>query len=359
LPFSWKPRVVNGAEAPAAGYSMDAEVTPSDNGQPAPRSRARRWLLIGLKLVVSTVLLAVLFSRTDLRGLWSSVRNASLPWVAAALGLYLFQMLVSTWRWSVLLVPQGVRLGHRRLLSSYLVATFFNNFLPSNIGGDVIRIRDTAGPAKSRTLAATVVLFDRGIGLIGLVLVAAVGATAAGYGGTRAIPVLPSWLWAGFLLATLISAPMVLAPAGVGRLLQPLTVFHPEWVGGRITRITDALARFRERPWSLISAFGGAVLVQALLVLFYAAVARSLGIPISIWHLAVIVPVSFVIQMAPVSVNGFGVREATFSFYFGRLGLPIESAMALSLGSTALVMLFSLSGAAVYVARRHPHSHTR
>jgi hypothetical protein len=47
------------------------------------------------------------------------------------------------------------------------------------------------------------------------------------------------------------------------------------------------------------------------------------------------------------------VREATFSFYFSRLGLPLESAMALSLGSTALIMLFSLSGAAVYVTRRH------
>ena len=339
---------------------MDAEFTPSDAGRPSPHSRVRQWLVVGLKLVVSVGLLAVLFSRTDLSGLWLSVRNASLPWVLAALGLYLLQMLVATWRWGVLLVPQGIGLGHRRLLSSYLVATFFNNFLPSNIGGDVIRIRDTAGPAQSRTLAATVVLFDRGIGLMGLVLVAAMGATAAaGTGGTGAIPVLPSWLWAGFFLATLVSAPMVLAPAGVGRLLQPLTVFHPEWVGGRIIRVTDALARFRERPWSLASAFAGAVLVQALLVLFYAAVARSLSVQISIWHVAVIVPVSFVVQMLPVSVNGFGVREATFSFYFSRLGLPIESAMALSLGSTALVMLFSLSGAAVYVARRHPHPHAR
>jgi glycosyltransferase 2 family protein len=149
---------------------------------------------------------------------------------------------------------------------------------------------------------------------------------------------------------------VVIAPDGVGRLLQPLTVFHPEWVGDRIARVTEALGRFRERPASLLNAFAGAVTVQAILVLFYAAVARSLNIPISIWHVAVIVPVSFVVQMVPVSVNGFGVREATFSFYFSRLGLPMESAMALSLGSTALVMLFSLSGAVVYVGRRHPHA---
>jgi uncharacterized protein (TIRG00374 family) len=339
---------------------MDSEPPALDAVQAAPHSRTRHWLVVALKLVVSAGLLALLFSRTDLRGLWLNVRNASLPWVLAALGLYLVQMLVATWRWGVLLVPQGLDLGHRRLLSSYLVATFFNNFLPSNIGGDVVRIRDTAGPAQSRTLAATIVLIDRGIGLMGLVLVAAMGATAAaGNGGAGTVPVLPAWLWAGFLLATLISAPAVIAPAGVGRLLQPLTVFHPEWVGDRITRVTDALARFRDRPRSLASAFAGAVVVQALLVLFYSAVARSLNIPISVWHMAVIVPVSFVVQMVPVSVNGFGVREATFSFYFSRLGLPIESAMALSLGSTALVMLFSLSGAAVYVARRHPHSHPK
>ena len=168
-------------------------------------------------------------------------------------------------------------------------------------------------------------------------------------------PALPMWLWAGFLLATLVSAPAVIAPAGVGKLLQPLTVFHPEWVGDRITRVTEVLGRFRERPASLFNAFGGAVVVQALLVLFYAAVARSLHIPIAVPHLAVIVPISFIMQMVPVSVNGFGVREATFSFYFSRLHLPIESAMALSLGSTALIMLFSLSGAVVWFARKHPH----
>ncbi len=336
---------------------MDSEVLTADaDAGPEPtRSRTRQVLILALKLIVSLGLLAVLFERTDLGGLWRSLRTASLAWVAAALGIYLVQMLVSTWRWGLLLDAQQVRVPGRSLLGSYLIAAFFNNFLPSNIGGDVIRIRDSARPAKSKTLAATVVLTDRYIGLLGLVLIAAMGATAAAEtGGVGTVPVLPSWLWACFLLGTLVSAPAVVSPAGVGRLLQPLTVFHPEWVGGRISTITDILSRFRERPSTLLQTFAGAVVVQGLLVVFYAAVARSLGIPIAFSHLAVIVPVSFVVQMVPVSMNGFGVREATFSFYFARLGLPIESAMALSLGATALVMLFSLSGAAVMVARRGP-----
>jgi uncharacterized membrane protein YbhN (UPF0104 family) len=330
---------------------MDADVT----SRPAP-SRTRHLVIGAAKLVVSLGLLALLFSRTDLQSLGRAFAAASFPWLLAGLALYLVSMLLSTWRWSLLLEAQTVSVPSRTLLSSYLVATFFNNFLPSNIGGDVVRIRDTARPAGSTTLAATVVLIDRAIGLMGLVLVAAVGATAAvDMTGPATVPVWPSWLWGGFLLATVVSAPAVIAPAGVGRLLQPLTVFHPEWVGDRIARVTETLGRFRERPSSLGGGFLGAVGVQVVLVLFYGAVARSLDIPIPLWHMAVLVPVSFVVQMLPVSVNGFGVREATFSFYFSKLGLPIESAMALSLGATGLIMIFSLSGAACYVARRHPH----
>ena len=72
----------------------------------------------------------------------------------------------------------------------------------------------------------------------------------------------------------------------------------------------------------------------------------------------VIVPLSFVVQMLPVSVNGFGVREATFSFYFTRLGLPIESALAdVARRARPSIMLFSLTGAAVYVGARTSVKH--
>jgi uncharacterized protein (TIRG00374 family) len=320
--------------------------------------RVRRTLLAGaLKVAVSVGLLAILITRTDVNSIWSHIRSASAPWLALALALYFASLLVSTWRWKLLLDAQGIAVPGRTLLTSYLVATFFNNFLPSNIGGDVIRIRDTAAPAGSKTVATSVVLIDRAVGLMGLVLVAAVGATVAGGGTTGTAPTLiwPAWLWAGFLAAVTVGTPAVIAPGSVGRLLKPLTVFHAEWVGNRIARITAMLGRLRARPSALAGGFMGAILVQAILVLFYAAVARSFGIQIALWHMAVIVPISFIMQMLPVSVNGFGVREATFSFYFSRLGLPMGAAIALSLGATALIMFFSLSGAACYAVRRHPH----
>jgi len=314
-------------------------------------STGRRTLVLAVKILVSVGLLALLLSRIEAARFWAYARTASIRWLVTALVLYFVVIAVSAWRWGLLLSAQRVRVPASRLLASYLVATFFNNFLPSNIGGDVIRIKDTAGPTGSKTLATTVVLIDRGIGLIGLVLVAALGATVVGRLSQTTAPVWPPLLWAGLLLAAVVAAPAFLKPEHVGRMLQPLRVLHPEWVDERIGRIIDALGRFRQQPGALFGCFVGAIGVQALLVGFYVAITYSMRIPIQPWHLTVVVPVSFVVQMLPVSLNGFGVREATFAFYFTRLGLPLESALVVSFVGAGLIMLFSLSGAAAYIGR--------
>ena len=55
--------------------------------------------------------------------------------------------------------------------------------------------------------------------------------------------------------------------------------------------------------------------------------------------------------MLPVSMNGFGVREATFGFYFTRMGLPLESALLVSFIGAVLIMICSLAGGLVYLGR--------
>jgi uncharacterized protein (TIRG00374 family) len=319
--------------------------------EPTPRpGAARRTAVLLLKVVVSVGLLALLLGRTDVSRLWSHVRNASPAWLAGGLGLYLVMVLLSAWRWRLLLDAQHVAVPGGRLVNSYLVATFFNNFLPSNIGGDVVRIRDTARQAGSKTLATTIILMDRGLGLLGLLCVAAIGASVAAAVGGRP-PVLASMLWLALAGGLAVSAAAVLLPGGVARLLSPLRLIHQEWVEERIGRLTGALTKFRGAPRSLVACLLGAVVVQTVLVGFYVAIARSMSIPIPAWHLAVIVPISFVVQMAPVSLNGFGVREAVFTFYFSRLGLPIESALVVSFMGAGLIILFSLSGAVAYLLR--------
>ncbi len=324
---------------------------------------SRRYIVTAVKLVVSIALLAFLLSRIDTARLWANARQASIPWLVIALAVYLSTVLCSVWRWWLLLEAQDVDVAPRQLFNSYLVALFFNNLLPSNIGGDVVRISDTAKLARSKTLATTVVLLDRVMGVMALVLVAACGATLVATRsavGHAAVPLwpswfwanLPSWFWAVFVAGAAATTPALVAPAGVGRLLQPLTTFHPEWVGGRISSLTITLERFKEHPAALVSCFGGAIFVQVATVGFYLAVAHALHLHIAPSDLAVIVPVSGVIQMVPISFGGLGVREWAFNIYLSGAGLAPESALLLSLSATALIMLFSLSGLAVYVGRK-------
>lgn len=316
-----------------------------------PRARRGAWLW-AIKGLVSVGLLYLLFSRVDVGRVWAVTRSASWRWLAAALGLYLLMILISAWRWRLLLRAQDIAVQTGTLVRSYLVATFFNNFLPSNIGGDVIRVRDTAAAAGSKTLATTVVLMDRGIGLLGLVFVAAVGASLTARASVTLGPGGPALLWLACLIGVGVAVPILLWPQHVTRLLHPLKAIHQDWVEERLARLVEAIARFRQAPGALALGLLGAVGVQAVLVAFYAAIAYALQVPIPVTHLAILVPLSFVVQMAPVSVNGFGVREATFGVYFTRLGLPLESALAVSLVGAVLVMVFSLSGAVAFLPQR-------
>ena len=306
-----------------------------------------------LKSTVSVGLLTVLFARTDASSLYSAMRRASIPWLAAALGLYLVMIFASAWRWNLLLAAQRISVSGWTLVTSFLVATFFNSFLPSNIGGDVIRIRDTTRPAGSIGRATAIVVIDRAVGLLGLLLVAAVSGSLAVLGvAGPALPVSLPWLWVAFAAATSGFLILLLAPHSILTALGFVRILNRRAIVTRVHKLVDMMRTFRSQPVALASCFAGAIVAQGILVAFYVAIAYSLDIPISPLHLAVVVPMSFVVQLLPVSVNGFGVREATFTYYFAALHLPIESALVLSLVGAGLVLLFSLSGGLLYVARR-------
>ena len=90
-------------------------------------SGPRRYAVTALKLAVSIALLSFLLSRIDLARLWANARQASIPWLAIALSVYLCTVLCSVWRWWLLLEAQHVSVPPRQLFNSYLVALFFNN----------------------------------------------------------------------------------------------------------------------------------------------------------------------------------------------------------------------------------------
>jgi uncharacterized protein (TIRG00374 family) len=256
---------------------------------------------------------------------------------------------VSAWRWRLLLRVQTVNVSLGTLTKSFLVATFFNNFLPSNIGGDVVRVADTAPYTGSKTVATTVVLIDRILGLIALLVLAAAASGLAWRLGLPLNGMQYVWLALVFFTAGLLI--FLRNPEKLTRTVRSVLADRLLAVQTRLQNLAGAITKFAQEPRELWFAFGGALIVQALLVLFYVCAAHSLSVPFPLIAASVIVPISLAVQMVPVSINGFGVREAVFAFFFTSLGLNVSSALTLSLGSAALIMLFSLSGGALFVMR--------
>lgn len=314
-------------------------------------SAPARHLLVLAKVLVSAGLLAVLLARADLAAIAAHVQRIRPMWMLTALAVYGVMIWISAWRWRLLLAAQSVSVPLTRLSESFLVATFFNNFLPSNIGGDVVRIADTAPLTTSKTIATTVVLVDRILGLVALVAVAGVGLLIGA--GTGLVLPLGTGAGYGMILVGVLVLPIavLVVPGLLPALCAPLGRLGSTWVDERLRRLSRTIGAIRACPGTLGRAFGGALLVQASLVIFYLCTARGLAIPLPWLLVAVVVPVSLIAQMLPISINGLGVREVVFVVLFGRAGVAADSALALSLVSAGLILVFSSSGG-ILLARR-------
>jgi hypothetical protein len=95
------------------------------------------------------------------------------------------------------------------------------------------------------------------------------------------------------------------------------------------------------------------VVLQSVVVWYYYAVAHALRINIPVVAIFVMVPLCTLIQMVPISFNGWGIRESVFILYFGQIGLSRDSALAFSLLGATLIVLLSLSGGVVWASRAH------
>ena len=303
---------------------------------------------------MSAALLYFVLRSIDLPAFWERVKGMNPLWILLALVAYALTQSISVWRWNRLLRAQHIEVEPRRLTESIWVSMFFNNFLPSNIGGDVVRIADTAPAAGSKTLATTVILVDRALGLTALLIVASSGALFASMLGVH-VPG-ARWLWLASVIGAVAAIFVIAMPQLVGdtvsRALLPVRALKRPWLTERAQRLEDAVIRFRNAPSAVAGAFAGAIVVQITIVAFYLLTAQGLSVPLPMFLGAVLIPVSLVVQMAPVSINGFGVREAVFAFFFRRFGLPADAAVALSLVSTGMVMGLSLVGGYLYLRRR-------
>jgi glycosyltransferase 2 family protein len=309
----------------------------------------KRKALIGAKVAVSLALLAYLLSTTDLGTLHDRFRRGDTMLLALGVVLYTATLAIATWRWRMLLHAQGYQASLGRLGASYLVATFFNNFLPSNIGGDVIRVRDSSAMTGSTTTSLAIVAIDRILGLGALYLLA-LGAWLLGPPALRGLAgATPVLALMGVVFVTL--AYVFFRPGIARRIMAATRLNTLRWAREKFEVVQEAVHVYRQEVGYVWGAFGASVALQTLIVFFYWDVAQSLLIPLPLLAAFLIVPLCALVQTVPVSFNGWGIRESVFIVYFRQLGLARESALAFSLAGAGLIALLSLPGAIVWSSR--------
>jgi uncharacterized protein (TIRG00374 family) len=303
------------------------------------------------KLLLSAGLIAFLLTtKASARGILEALGTVNLWWLALAVSLHVPGNVISAYRWQILARAQGDRHTLGYLVRSYLVSQFFNNFLPTRFGGDVVRIWDGSKPSRSLVKSSAIVVVDRSTGLLAL-FVFALAASLFRLDLARRLPV----IWVSMLVgaAGLLAAGLFFLPL-TGRLLRAL----PErWVLGRAARkvasFREVLVGYRHHPGPFLTAMAWGFVLQVNVILYYYLVGRAFHLPIPLLDYFIFIPIVILIQTIPVSLGGLGPRELAYVEIFLFYSIAASTAVTFSLVADVAVNLFiGLIGGLVYIARR-------
>jgi uncharacterized protein (TIRG00374 family) len=307
--------------------------------------------IFALKVVVSAILLSIVLYRTNFSAIVDSIRGADLNFLLVALSLNFVGAILTSTRWSILTKAHGVEVSVSHYVSCWMVAVYFNQFLPSTVGGDAVRIYDTSRLGLSKTTSTAVIVTDR---LLGLIVLLGIGLVAVVVGST-AILTADYLLWACAALFTVVSIAVVsirYAPAHIGALTNRVSTRGPlKKVYGFVDRFASALGVYKDKPGVLAIAVLISILLQLNVILFYYFIGLSLDLNVTLLQFATIIPIANVLMLLPITINGVGLREPVFALLLGAYGVAAATAVAFAWCSFFLFLLYGLTGGIVFALR--------
>lgn len=336
---------------------MSAETSATETvveggGRTQRRGTRRVRLLVAAKLAVSSILLYWILSRANLGEIIAAAASASIPLLLFAYSLDFVGLLISSTRWRGLLRAQDVDVPWGFLVKSYMVANFFNNLLPSTVGGDASRAYDSYHAASRTADAMASVLVDRLLGLLALVLFAVVSMPFARE-LTADLPALSVWIALGGMgLLAFVWVVFFGGASVLGRLAGPL----PGPIRRIATRVSAAFAAYRGRHGVLGVAFALSVLLQANVVLYFVLIAAAMGLPVPTVAFLLIVPLATFVMMIPVTINGIGLRENVLALFLAVYGVGNSEAVAFAWLLYLGGLIQGVLGGVVYAMRRSPQA---
>jgi glycosyltransferase 2 family protein len=298
-------------------------------------SRATRLKRLSLvaKIVISAGLVAGLIATTDTSELRDAFQRVGVGPLVLGVAALAVLVVVQSVRWLVVARALDLDFPFPAATAIVFIGTFFNQVLPSSIGGDAARVWRLTRAGVSVPAALNSVLFDRLVALVTVVLITGVGT-----------PLLFSWIEEPGKRIALVAAELaILATVAVVLLLDrlPLPRFIVQGRGIRAGFSRDARRLFLS-PWKLAWAVGLSLLIHSGVSAIVWMLAREVGADIELAECLILVPAVMLLAVLPISVAGWGVREGAMVVAMGLLGVAREDALA-----TSVLFGFATAGSAL------------
>lgn len=300
----------------------------------------------------------MLLTRLDLGKAIDAFKDLRWEFISLALLTFAGSLILGNLQWGLLLRLQGIRLSFRKSLSFYFVGAFFNNFLPANIGGDVVRIYDVYQESRRPNASIAATVTDRLFGMIALALLAVpsgmvVAAKSEKLGlqsgfGRMSLAIVLAFVGILFLAAAVIFS------RKLAKFLY--LIFRPLLLGGlreRFKRIYESFQVYASESGNLAIVLLVALGVQVLRVIVHYEISKAMGLSIPAMYFFLFIPVVAIFIALPISIGGLGVREGLEIFFFCRAvdGLGQEQAFTMGLLAYIVGILVSLAGGVIYFSR--------
>jgi uncharacterized membrane protein YbhN (UPF0104 family) len=302
----------------------------------------RRILLSTIKILISGALLYFSLRKTDLSGLAARIINVeSMGWIALAIAATFLQIFIGVLRWREISAECGAPIETRQAMRFNLIGAFFNQTLPSSIGGDAVRLWLVARAGAGWRAATYSIFVDRAIGLIAL-----------------AIIIVASLPWCYQLItdpngrSALLLVDFAALAGGVGFLVLGVLPWPwlKRWWGTHHVHACAVIAnrvifsRDRGPKVAVLSA-----LVHVLAAVIAWCVVQSIAAPVVFSQIFQLVPPVMLITLLPISIAGWGVREATMGLAFGYAGLMANEGVNVSLLFGAVYFIVGIFGGLVWI----------
>ncbi len=299
------------------------------------RSGNRSRQVLWLRVMLSLILMGLLIYAADPEKIRNSLSGFKQTHIVPVFILIALSVLISSIKWKVLLDTQKKKIGLIKLFRIYLTALFFNNFLPSSIGGDGVRIYLAGKKCGSVSSAAVSVAVERAMATISLAILGLAGCFFAEKTSVFAV-----WLLLSVLMAGIVITLILVAGWTPGFVKKGDGIISSSWLS--FSGASDGL---RSRPGALIVNLALSLAFQANVAMVVASVIWGMGLPVpAAADMFFITSASSVLAMVPVGINGYGLREGAYVFLLQPYGYSISSALTVSVLFALFVSFFSLFG---------------